>query len=184
MTLRHQNTGQHAREKDRGSVNSSAIRATDDVLSCRSARSGGRGFVFQQPHRQQSDNFRRPDPLGPVARGRSGEEAAAIYLSSKGYILAARNQRTPAGELDLVCTRDGLLVVVEVKARSSCEYGAALEAIGPRKAHRLRASAVWWLAEHGLPPCQVRFDAVTVVLDREGQPVRLRHFKDIIGQGW
>jgi phenylacetate-CoA ligase len=39
---------QHAREKDRGSANSSAIRATDDVLSCCSARSGSRGFVFQQ----------------------------------------------------------------------------------------------------------------------------------------
>jgi germination protein M len=39
----------HAREKDRGGANSSAIRATDDVLSCRSARSSSRGFVFQQP---------------------------------------------------------------------------------------------------------------------------------------
>jgi hypothetical protein len=38
-----------AREKDRGSANSSAIRATDDALSCCSARSGGQGFVFSSP---------------------------------------------------------------------------------------------------------------------------------------
>ena len=39
----------HAREKDAGSVNSSAICATEDVLSRRQVRSGGRGFAFQQP---------------------------------------------------------------------------------------------------------------------------------------
>jgi hypothetical membrane protein len=43
----------HAREKNAGSVNSSAVCATEDVLSRRPAQrapgSGGRGFAFQQP---------------------------------------------------------------------------------------------------------------------------------------
>ena len=98
--------------------------------------------------------------------------------------MTAKNQRTPAGELDLVCKHQGAFVMVEVKARSGSEYGTALEAIGPRKTRRLRASAAWWLAERGLFPCQVRFDAVAVTLDDDGQPVRLEHLLDILGQGY
>lgn len=72
---------------------------------------------------------------------------------------------------------------MEVKARCSEEYGAALEAIGPRKARRLRASAMWWLSERGLLPCAIRFDAVIVLLDGEGIPRSLEHVPDVIGGG-
>jgi len=72
------------------------------------------------------------------------------------------------------------VVIVEVKARSGTAYGTALEAIGPRKARRLRAAALWWLADHCLLPCEVRFDVVTVLLDGEGLPCRLEHLEDAI----
>lgn len=118
-----------------------------------------------------------------VARGRSGEEAAASYLSAKGYRVVARNQRTKAGELDLICARDGQYIMVEVKARASHECGSAFEAIGRRKARRLRAAAVWWLAERGLFPCRVRFDAIAVQLDGDGAPCSLEHLEDVLGDG-
>ena len=93
----------------------------------------------------------------------------------------AKNQRTPLGELDLVC-RDGTgMVIVEVKARCNDEYGAGLEAIGPRKAARLRAAAMWWLADRGLLPCAIRFDAVVVELDSQGLPCSLQHLRDVLG---
>jgi putative endonuclease len=93
----------------------------------------------------------------------------------------ARNQRTPAGELDLICLESSLVVVVEVKARSAATYGDALEAIGRRKARRLRAAAAWWLSDRGMFPCQVRFDAVVVDLDGQGLPCCLHHLKDVLG---
>ena len=66
--------------------------------------------------------------------------------------MLAKNQRTPLGELDLVCRSSSQIVIVEVKARSGEEYGTGLEAIGPRKARRLRAAAMWWLSEQGIAP--------------------------------
>jgi putative endonuclease len=108
---------------------------------------------------------------------------AASYLAGRGYRVIANNQRTPAGELDLVCRQRSQVVVVEVKARSSEEYGTALEAVGPRKARRLRAATMWWLAERGLLPCAIRFDVVVVLLDRQGLPCSLQHIKDVIGGG-
>ena len=84
--------------------------------------------------------------LERAVRGRTGEQVAASFLTERGYLVMAKNQRTPLGELDLVCRTSSHVVVVEVKARSGDEYGSGLEAIGPRKARRLRAAAVWWLS--------------------------------------
>jgi putative endonuclease len=80
----------------------------------------------------------------------------------------------------LVCELRSQMVIVEVKARSSEEYGTALEAIGPRKARRLRAAAMWWLAGRGLLPCAIRFDVVVVTLDGRGRPRSLHHIKDVM----
>ena len=120
--------------------------------------------------------------LERVVRGRTGEQVAASFLTERGYRVLAKNQRTPLGELDLVCRNSSQIVVVEVKARSSDGYGSALEAIGPRKARRLRAAAIWRLSDRGLLPCSVRFDAVVVALDGCGLPCSLEHVKDILGE--
>jgi putative endonuclease len=117
-------------------------------------------------------------------KGRTGEQVAASFLSERGYRVLAKNQRTPVGELDLICRAKAQVVIVEVKARAGDEYGTGLEAIGPRKARRLRAAAMWWLSEQGLLPCGLRFDAVVVALDGFGLPRSLEHFKDILGEGF
>ena len=109
-----------------------------------------------------------------------GEQTAAFFLSEHGYRVLARNQRTPLGELDIVCRSLSEVVIVEVKARSTSEYGDALESVGPRKASRLRAAAVWWLSDRGMFPCAVRFDIVTVSLDRNGQPRSVHHLKNVL----
>ena len=51
--------------------------------------------------------------------GQWGEQAAADYLSAKGYEIMARNVRTPYGEIDLIAQKDGFTIFVEVKARTS-----------------------------------------------------------------
>lgn len=113
-------------------------------------------------------------------RGRTGEQTAAFFLGEHGYIVLARNQRTPLGELDLICRSLSEVVIVEVKARSSSEYGDALESIGPNKARRLRAAAAWWLSDRGMFPCAVRFDVVTVALDDHGRARSVHHLKNVL----
>ena len=114
------------------------------------------------------------------ARGQVGEQAAATFLRGHGYEVLAVNQRTPLGELDLVCRRLAEVVIVEVKARSGREFGDALEAVDRAKAKRLRAAAAWWLSDRGLFPCAVRFDVVTVALDHDGQPMSVRHLENVL----
>lgn len=55
--------------------------------------------------------------------GRAGEDRAVAHLTGDGYRIIARNWRCAQGEIDVVAERDGTLVVVEVKTRSSEDYG-------------------------------------------------------------
>mgnify|MGYP003607584722 FL=1 len=78
------------------------------------------------------------------ASGRDAEGIAAAALLRDGWAVLARRARTPAGELDLVAERDGLLAFVEVKARPSLSEAAA--ALGMRQRARLMAASYCWPA--------------------------------------
>ena len=98
--------------------------------------------------------------------GRRGEELAAQYLRRHEYRILARNWRCRDGELDIVAERGGEVAVVEVKTRSSTEYGHPFDAITPLKAARLRRLAVQWLEECGMPCVRLRIDAIAVLAPR------------------
>ena len=64
-----------------------------------------------------------------MQRGAAAEDLAARYLQVRGLKILARNLRCKAGELDLVCLDDGVLVVIEVRQRGSVEFGGALGSV-------------------------------------------------------
>ncbi len=104
------------------------------------------------------------------ARGVSAEDCAAAALTAEGWAVLARRLRTKAGEIDLVAERDGLLALVEVKARLRLADAAA--AVTPRQQARLLAAADIVLAEHpDWGPAGVRFDLL--VVDAAGRVRRI-----------
>jgi putative endonuclease len=105
------------------------------------------------------------------ARGRRAEARAEAALVAEGWRVLARRLRTPAGELDLVAEREGLLAFIEVKARASLAEAAF--ALGPRQRARLLAAAECWMAEnprHGA--AGVRFDVMLVAEDGAMRRIR------------
>src|SRR2546425_7460697 len=67
-------------------------------------------------------------------------------LRRRGYRIRDRNVRCPMGELDLVAEDGGTLVFLEVKTRSTSDYGGPFEAISPPKRRRLQRVAVYYPA--------------------------------------
>jgi putative endonuclease len=95
------------------------------------------------------------------ALGISAEAAAAAALEREGWSIRACRVRTEAGEVDLVAEQDGLLAIVEVKARPRLADAAV--ALTERQRRRLLAAAEIVLAEHPEWGAKgVRFDMLLV----------------------
>jgi putative endonuclease len=73
--------------------------------------------------------------------GRAGEKAAAELLKRRGYEVVGSGFTARRGEIDLVCRRGPELVIVEVKTRTTEEFGTPSEAVGARKRRALAAAA-------------------------------------------
>lgn len=99
--------------------------------------------------------------------GRTGERVAADLMRSRGYQVVGAGFVARRGEIDLVCRRGDVLVVVEVKTRSSEDFGTALEAVGSRKRRALMAAAAEYraLSEWRGP---IRYAVVCVTATTEG----------------
>ena len=106
--------------------------------------------------------------------GDAGEALALAHLERQGLTLVQRNYRVAAGpnarggEVDLILReRDGTLVFVEVRARSSAAFGGAAASVTASKQRRLVFAAQHFLCRYSaLPPC--RFDVVAI----EGESVQ------------
>ncbi len=102
-------------------------------------------------------------PAGRLhALGRYGERVAALHLTERGMVLLDRNWRSDAGEIDLVLREGDVLVVCEVKTRSSDACGTPHEAIDPAKLERLKRLGVLWAEAHEVSPEETRIDLVAV----------------------
>jgi putative endonuclease len=120
-----------------------------------------------KPSKAVAAPAREPDPkrIAAFENGISAESRAAAFLLMKGYRIRARRFRSPAGEIDIVATRRGTLVFVEVKARAS--YNDAAEAVTERQRRRIVAAAEFWVAKHPQDVTgDVRFDVVLVTPGR------------------
>jgi putative endonuclease len=108
--------------------------------------------------------------------GRWGEQAAADFLTEKGYEITARNIRTPYGEIDLIASKDGFIVFVEVKARTSAAFGPPEVAVTPRKQAHMLACAEHYAQQNEIDHWQVD---VIAVESSGGKPV-ITHFENAI----
>ncbi len=97
--------------------------------------------------------------------GAAGEQRAAAWYVAQGYTVIARNWRCREGEIDLICASGRVLVICEVKTRSSLAYGHPAEAVTPTKQRRLRTLARVWLAEQEgqIWAEAIRFDVAAVL---------------------
>jgi putative endonuclease len=112
------------------------------------------------------------------ALGRRGEDLAHRLLQREGCYVLARNYRTPSAtaEVDIVARDGDTLVFVEVKTRSSAEYGSPESAVDTEKRRKIVRGAEHYLRRTDARNCPVRFDIVSVLFESSG--AKLHHLRD------
>jgi putative endonuclease len=110
--------------------------------------------------------------------GREGEEQAAQFLERRGLRILERGWRSPLGQIDLIARDGDTIVFIEVKTRSTGDFGLPEEAVTDKQRRRIVRAALAYLKRlPGHPPA--RFDVVAI--DDAGP----RHYKDAFpAEGW
>jgi putative endonuclease len=95
--------------------------------------------------------------------GQAAENIAADFLRAQGLDILERNYLRRMGELDIVARDRDVLVIAEVRTRSSDRYGGAAASVDSRKQQRLIRTASQLLQQRkDLAQLRVRFDVVVV----------------------
>jgi putative endonuclease len=111
--------------------------------------------------------------------GVRGEEEAYFQLRRTGYVIVARNFRSPRchGEIDLIGWEGDVLCFIEVKTRTSREVKTAEAAVDRHKRREVAETAREYLKKLPLQ-CQWRFDIVSVYyVGRTSRP-QIEIFRD------
>ena len=120
-----------------------------------------------------------PDNSPPHQRiGRRGEEDVYFHLRTRGYIMVARNFRSPnrRGEIDLIGWDKDVLCFIEVKTRTARDMKPAEAAVDREKQRNLIAVAREYL-RHMAPTCQWRFDVVSVYYEQQSRQPQFEVFQ-------
>jgi len=107
--------------------------------------------------------------------GKKGEELAANLLVKKGYDVLERNYRYQKAEIDIIAQKDNTIVVVEVKTRSTPEFGNPQDFVKPKQIQLLVKAIDHYIQENDID-AEVRFDIVAIIKNKTG--ARIEHLED------
>ncbi len=113
--------------------------------------------------------------------GIQGEKLAKDFLKKRGYRIVETNFRCPEGEIDIVARHKDFLVFIEVRTKTSLEFGSPEESITAAKKARMRATAFHYQQTHNNLPLLWRIDMVAVELNRKGEPGRIELIENAVG---
>jgi len=121
--------------------------------------------------------LRRKKP-STVDRGADLETLAIDYMIRKGYALWERNFHCRQGEVDLIMNKDSLIVFVEVKSRSTKEFGMPYEAVNAKKRKKIILAADKYLLDRGMyQGWDIRYDVISILAPKN-QPMQIEYFED------
>jgi len=104
-------------------------------------------------------------------KGALYEEQAAAFLKEAGYEILDRNWACPMGELDIVARKGETVAFVEVRGRSSAEYGLPSETLNRSKRAKIIKTAMAYIKARSLRADTFRFDFVGIGPGRDPEHI-------------
>ncbi len=107
--------------------------------------------------------------------GKKGEQLAVDFLLKNNYEIVERNYRFDKAEVDIIAKKDSILAIVEVKTRSTADFGNPQDFVKPKQIQRLVKAVDEYVTVNGLE-VEVRFDIIAIV--KEGTRFNIEHLEN------
>jgi putative endonuclease len=107
--------------------------------------------------------------------GKFGEELAVEFLQKNGYAILETNWTFQKAEIDIIAQKENTLAVVEVKTRSSIEFGLPQDFVKPKKIQLLVKAVNEYIISNDLD-VEVRFDIIAIF--KENSLYKIEHIED------
>lgn len=107
--------------------------------------------------------------------GKQGEQIAVDYLLEKGYEIIQRNYQARKAEIDIIAQKDNWLIVVEVKTRTSIDFGNPEDFVNKKKIKLLVKAIDEYVLETDLD-LEIRFDIISVI--KNDNDFKIEHIED------
>lgn len=107
--------------------------------------------------------------------GKIGEQLAMDFLLEKGYEIMKRNYRFDKAEVDIIAKKEQTLAIVEVKTRSTSDFGNPQDFLKPKQIQRIVRAVDEYVTKNKLD-VEVRFDIIAIVKGKNG--FSIEHFEN------
>ncbi len=107
--------------------------------------------------------------------GKLGEELAVEFLQENGYLILETNWTFQKAEIDIIAQKENVLAVIEVKTRSSIDFGLPQDFVKPKKIQLLVKAVNEYVILNDLE-VEVRFDIIAIY--KENQKFNIEHIKE------
>ena len=106
--------------------------------------------------------------------GKKGEDLSVEYLQKNGYEILETNYVFQKAEIDIIAKKNNVLAVIEVKTRSSLDFGLPQDFVKPKKIQLLVKAVNEYVIANDLD-VEVRFDIIAV--HRDGKKFNIEHLE-------
>jgi len=107
--------------------------------------------------------------------GKLGEERAVAYLQQNGYQIRETNWVFQKAEIDIIAQKENILAVIEVKTRSSVDFGLPQDFVKPKKIQLLVKAVNEYVTVNDLD-LEVRFDIIAI--QKNGNDFKTEHLQN------
>ncbi|MDH7912284.1 YraN family protein [Winogradskyella sp. SYSU M77433] len=107
--------------------------------------------------------------------GKKGEQLAVDFLLKNSYEILERNYRFDKAEVDIIAQKDDILAIIEVKTRSSIDFGNPQDFVKPKQIKNLVKAVDEYITENDLD-VEARFDIVAIV--KENSKFQIEHLEN------
>ncbi|HCW53341.1 MAG TPA: YraN family protein [Clostridium sp.] len=110
--------------------------------------------------------------------GNNSEKIAQNFLLKNGYQILDCNFRNRSGEIDIICLKNNIIIVIEVKSRYSYQYGTPKESVNYSKQKSIINVTKFYLLYKNIHNANIRFDVIEVYMNYKDDSYIINHIKD------